>query len=106
MKIPLCLLVAAFATAALAAEPGDGDWPNYGRTPGGDRHSPLTQINRGNVARLALAWEFHTGEAAEQTGRPTALESTPLAIDGLLYVSTPRSEEHTSELQSRQYLVC
>jgi len=89
MKIPLCLLVAAFATAALAAEPGDGDWPNYGRTPGGERHSPLTQINRGNVARLALAWEFHTGEAAEQTGRPTALETTPLAVDGLLYVSTP-----------------
>src|SRR6185503_1513562 len=40
-------------------------------------------------ARLALAWEFHTGEAAEQTGRPTALETTPLAVDGLLFVSTP-----------------
>src|SRR3712207_8622706 len=25
---------------------------------------------------------------------------------GVLHKSTPRSEEHTSELQSRQYLVC
>src|SRR3712207_8745694 len=32
-----------------------------------------------------------------------AAESTPLAVNDL---PTVRSEEHTSELQSRQYLVC
>ncbi|HET7810073.1 MAG TPA: pyrroloquinoline quinone-dependent dehydrogenase [Steroidobacteraceae bacterium] len=90
MKKLLCLFaVASFTAAALAAEPAAGDWPNYGRTPGGERHSPLDQINRGNVAKLALAWEFRTGEAGEQTGNPTALETTPLAVDGALYVSTP-----------------
>src|SRR5690348_5829581 len=90
MKKLLCLFaVASFTAAALAAEPAAGDWPNYGRTPGGERHSPLNQINRGNVAKLSLAWEFHTGEAGEQTGNPTALETTPLAVDGALYVSTP-----------------
>src|SRR3712207_8717284 len=37
-----------------------------------------------------------------------ALESLFAAIDGLhiTYVVGVRSEEHTSELQSRQYLVC
>src|SRR5258707_15372564 len=30
----------------------------------------------------------------------TSVEETPMAVDG------NRSEEHTSELQSRQYLVC
>ncbi len=66
-----------------------GDWPNYGRTPGGDRHSPLTQVNRANVAQLALAWEYKTGEADTKTGNPTALEATPLVVDGVLYLSTP-----------------
>ena len=78
------LLVAIPAAAA-----GDGDWANYGRTPGGDRHSPLVQINRQNVAKLTLAWEYKTGEAGIETGNPTALETTPLVIDGVMYVSTP-----------------
>src|SRR4051812_29139406 len=82
------LLLAAGAGAA-APPANDGDWPNYGRTPGGDRHSPLTQVDRGNVARLALAWEYHTGEAAIATGTPTALEATPLVIEGRMYLSTP-----------------
>jgi quinoprotein glucose dehydrogenase len=79
----LALAVSGMATAA------DGDWPNYGRTPGGDRHSPLGQITRDNVARLTLAWEYRTGEAGIETGNPTALEATPLVIDGVMYLATP-----------------
>jgi quinoprotein glucose dehydrogenase len=85
-------LVAGSATligCAALGGPADGDWPNYGRTPGGARHSPLTQIDRGNVARLALAWEYKTGEAAVETANPTALEATPLVVDGFLYLATP-----------------
>ena len=77
------------AASICVAAPPDGDWPNYGRTPGGDRHSPLTQIDRGNVAKLELAWEYKTGEAGIDTGNPTALETTPLVVDGVMYVSTP-----------------
>jgi quinoprotein glucose dehydrogenase len=73
---------------AAAAEPA-GDWPNYGRTPGGDRHSPLTAITRENVSGLTLAWEYRTGEAGIRTGNPTALEATPLVIDGVMYLATP-----------------
>jgi hypothetical protein len=43
------------------------DWPNYGNDPGGMRFSPLTEINRGNVARLKVAWVFHTGETSDGT---------------------------------------
>ena len=91
-RISLLLIALVSAGAALAAKPPvepAGDWPNYGRTPGGDRHSPLKQIDRGNVASLALAWEFKTGEAGIETGNPIALEATPLVIDGVLYLSTP-----------------
>jgi quinoprotein glucose dehydrogenase len=86
--LPLGLLASLFAAAASAA-PAQGDWPNYGRTPGGDRHSPLTQIDRANVGKLALAWEYKTGEAGIETGNPTALEATPLVIDGVMYLATP-----------------
>jgi quinoprotein glucose dehydrogenase len=80
-----CIALLAAAASLARAD----DWPAYGRTPGGDRHSPLAQIDRGNVDKLALAWEYRTGEAALETGQPTALEATPLAVDGLLYLSTP-----------------
>jgi len=68
-----------------------GDWPVYGRDPGGSRFSPLTQITRDNVARLQVAWTYHTGEPdmAAMSHRPPALEVTPLVVDGLMYISTP-----------------
>jgi quinoprotein glucose dehydrogenase len=88
-KLLLALLAPTIAATAFCAEPAAGDWPNYGRTPGGDRHSPLKQIDRGNVAKLTLAWEFKTGEAGIETGNPTALEATPLVIEGVMYLATP-----------------
>ncbi len=78
----------AFAVTTLAAQ--DGDWAHYGRDPGGQRFSPLTAINRGNVATLRTAWTFRTGDAyAPKESRATAHEATPLYIDGTLYLSTP-----------------
>lgn len=67
------------------------DWPSYGRTPFGDRHSPLAEINTGNVSQLEVAWRFHTGEGGPQfrTKAPTALEVTPLVFHGTMYLSTP-----------------
>ena len=69
----------------------DSDWPTYGRTPYGDRNSPLTQINPVNVSKLEVAWRFHTGEGAPEfkTRAPTALEVTPLVFRGTMYLSTP-----------------
>jgi quinoprotein glucose dehydrogenase len=84
----LCALLVLFSCAAPGADIS-ADWPSYGRTPGGDRHSPLTQIDRGNVGKLELAWEFKTGEAALETGNPIALEATPLVVDATLYLATP-----------------
>jgi len=69
----------------------DSEWPWYGRTPYDDRHSPLRQINTGNVSQLQVAWRFHTGEGAPEfkAGAPTALEVTPLVFHGVMYLSTP-----------------
>src|SRR5262252_4501302 len=73
-----------------AAGPAGSDWPSYGHDPGGQRFSPLDKINRANVASLKVAWTFRTGDAYQPPrGRPTAFESTPLYIDGILYLTTP-----------------
>src|SRR5258707_1112296 len=81
------------AAAALLAAPGsDSDWPVYGHDSGGTKYSPLAQIDRKNVSQLQVAWTFHTGDMYDPKGhggKKSAFESTPLFIDGTLYVTTP-----------------
>ncbi|MEJ7810700.1 MAG: PQQ-binding-like beta-propeller repeat protein [Gemmatimonadaceae bacterium] len=81
----------AVAAAPSAADSTVADWPAYGRDPGGGRYAPLAQITRANVARLAVAWTYRTGELAPEwaTKNPTALETTPIVVDGTMYISTP-----------------
>src|SRR5437899_8833592 len=87
----LILTRACIATAA--NPPGDStdDWPSYGHDPGGMRYSPLTQINRENVAKLKIAWIFHTGDISDGKGqrKRSGFETTPLVVDGTLYLTTP-----------------
>jgi hypothetical protein len=46
------------AAASLTTLFGQTDWPSYGHDPGGMKYSPLDQINTGNVAGLAPAWQW------------------------------------------------
>jgi mono/diheme cytochrome c family protein len=39
-------------------KPEPGEWPTYNGVPGGNRHSPLAQINAENVSRLKLDWVY------------------------------------------------
>lgn len=56
----------------------------------GTKYSPLTQINRENVAELELAWEYHTGDLVTGAGI-TAFQDKPLLVEGNLIVcSTAR----------------
>src|SRR5216117_181866 len=68
-----------------------GDWPVYGRDPGGTRFSPLAQITRQNVTQLQVAWTYHTGmpDMSAMSHRPPSLEVTPIVVDGTMYVITP-----------------
>src|SRR5438105_8174548 len=56
------------------------DWPAYNGDPRGNRYTSLTQINRGNLARLAMTWMFTVPDA----GR---LEVTPVVVGGMMYVT-------------------
>jgi len=67
------------------------EWTAYGRDVLGGRYSALAQIDTSNVARLAVAWTYHTGEMppAVQTRNRRSLEATPIVVDGVMYIITP-----------------
>jgi quinoprotein glucose dehydrogenase len=69
--------------------PAGTEWPTYGHDPGGMRYSPLTEITPGNVATLQPAWVYHMKPAASTAPGLAAGETTPLVINGVMYVATP-----------------
>jgi PQQ-dependent dehydrogenase (methanol/ethanol family) len=72
---------AAPARTVAWGPPEPGDWRTYNGSDSANRYSPLTGITRENVASLKVKWVFpmpHFG-----------LEVTPLAADGVLYVTGP-----------------
>ncbi|MBL0892000.1 MAG: pyrroloquinoline quinone-dependent dehydrogenase [Gemmatimonadaceae bacterium] len=88
----LALAVGVTATSpAFAQAPVNSEWPVYGGDAGGQRYSPLAQINRRTVSDLVPAWTFRSGELSERVerGSPPSLEVTPLMVDGSVFVSTP-----------------
>jgi alcohol dehydrogenase (cytochrome c) len=58
----------------------DTDWPTYNGDPGGNRYTALTQIDKGNVSRLAIAWLFTLPGAGQ-------LQVTPVVVGGIMYVA-------------------
>ena len=92
--ISLALMVILFSAWKPGANTTKGsvadDWPYYGHDAGGMRYSPLTQINKGNVGTLKVAWIFHTGDLSNGSGdqRRSGFETTPILVDGTLYITT------------------
>jgi quinoprotein glucose dehydrogenase len=87
------LLAALALTAAASNEPAPPpiqEWPVYAADAGASHYSPLTELDRSNIARLRPAWEWKPGEDAmpEFGVRPGMFENTPLMIDNVLYLST------------------
>jgi len=87
----LGVVTLALAQASAPAGTGAGDWPVYAADAGATHYSPLPDINRENVGRLAIAWEWSPGEKnlPDVGTGPGNFQNTPLMIDGVLYVSTP-----------------
>jgi quinoprotein glucose dehydrogenase len=94
--VQACRAIAMFmvanwlVVAASPQTPKEMDWPSYGNDPGGMRFSQLTQINRDTVAKLKVAWVFHTGDIADGKDghKRSGFETTPILVDGTLYLTT------------------
>ncbi|ANH03496.1 glucose/quinate/shikimate family membrane-bound PQQ-dependent dehydrogenase [Shinella sp. HZN7] len=80
------------ATPALGGNVPAGEWHQYGRTPYGQRYSPLDQINTDNVGTLKVAWQYQTGDVKlpDDVGE-TTYQVTPLKIGDTLYMCTPHN---------------
>jgi quinoprotein glucose dehydrogenase len=77
-----CNGVGAVAHSSDATNRETVDWPVYGGQPSNDHYSELTQINRGNVKKLKVAWTYDTGE-------PGGMETSPLIVGRVLFAYTP-----------------
>ena len=72
------------------------DWVAYGGTNDGQRFSKLDQINAGNVKKLTVAWEYHTGDLRDpaKDASEYTFEATPLKVNNRVYVCTAHNEVH------------
>jgi quinoprotein glucose dehydrogenase len=89
------LLWPFFVLSLGLAAPDGGNWRAYGSDDGGSKYSSLRSIHRGNVATLAEAWRFSTGEPVEplpHSSKRPAFEATPIVIDGVMYFGTPNGK--------------
>ena len=70
-----------------------GQWLSHGRDYSEQRFSPLTKVSTENVSQLGLAWfaDFDTRRGQE---------STPLVIDGVIYVTTAWSKVYAFDAKS------
>jgi PQQ-dependent dehydrogenase (methanol/ethanol family) len=68
----------------VTAEPAAADWPSYAGGLASRRYSLLRDIDASTVARLRPAWIHEIHDASETMG------GTPLAVNGVLYVSFPQ----------------
>ncbi len=80
------------AAPALGGNVPDGEWHQYGRTPYGQRYSPLDQINVDNVGGLQEVWRYQTGDVKlpDDVGE-TTYQVTPLKVGNALYLCTPHN---------------
>jgi quinoprotein glucose dehydrogenase len=76
LRLATLLLAAASAGATAQVAIPDGDWRTIERDSAATRYSPLTEINRGNVARLEEAWSY---------AFRSFNTAVPLVIDGTMY---------------------
>jgi len=63
------------------------DWPVYLGDNYSSHYSTLTEINKGNVAQLQVAWEYHTGDDILEDR--TQIQCNPIIISGTLYGTSP-----------------
>ncbi|MGH7501751.1 MAG: PQQ-binding-like beta-propeller repeat protein, partial [Longimicrobiales bacterium] len=84
--------VSSYAPDASRAATG---WAVWGGDAAATKYSPLRQLDRMNVNRLELAWEWRPGEEpiadtdSTRAARPGNFQATPLAMGDTLYLSTP-----------------
>src|SRR5258707_8467286 len=92
---PACL--AAPSCIVEAQDPWESPWPQ-----------PLGEISLERASNRLRSHELFSSQFRHGAREPTSFRAshTSPRVESLYPARVRRSEEHTSELQSRQYLVC
>jgi quinoprotein glucose dehydrogenase len=90
------MLVASLATPTLHAQ---NDWPGYAHDAGGQRYSPLKQINTTNVTKLVPAWSYQM-----MKNQTRLSQSIPIMVNGVLYVGYPQNRVAALEPETGKVL--
>lgn len=80
--LPVTILLMVLASC----KHSPAEWPVYGGSKTGTHYSPLTTVDTSNVSQLAVAWEYHTGDAGERT----QIQVNPIVVNGILYGVSPK----------------
>jgi len=84
--------LAAAASSAMAQ--AGNEWLHYGGDYANTRHSTLSQINKGNVKSLKVAWMHSLGSLESQ-------ESSPLIVGDTMYVTTSTGPKYVFALDAK-----
>ena len=92
MKNIQCLYVAvitlAVVTVGCKQKAAYTEWKVMGGSKDGIHYSSLSQIDTANVAKLAVAWTYHTNDM--DSAHPAQIQCNPIIIDGVLYGTSPQ----------------
>lgn len=69
-------------TPAMTSETNYRNWARSQGDSANTRYSALSQINRGTVSQLDVAWVYHSGDGAGN------IQANPVIVDGVMYVPT------------------
>ncbi len=69
----------------------DQTWYTFNADLRAQKYSTSEQITPDNVGKLGVAWQLHTGDVSDGSGKkpPSVWSATPLFVNDTLYVSTP-----------------
>lgn len=85
--VSLLGIMAAPSLAADSSKYPKDEWPTFGGDYAQTRFSRLDKINRGNVHRLELKWEFHTGLSPNDPFY--TFSPVPLIVGHVMYLADP-----------------
>ncbi len=82
----------ASPTRNMASHPSSGEWQSYASDYAATKFSHLASINRGNVSRLKVAWQWDSLDNQISGYETGSYEATPIFIEGMLITSTSLSQ--------------
>jgi quinoprotein glucose dehydrogenase len=74
------------------------DWRQYNGSDENIHYSSLTQVDTGNVQKLQITWQYHTGDI--DAANHSQMQCNPIIVDGIKYGTPPMMKLFTIDVAS------